>query len=117
MLTINNLSKKLGKTQAIDQLQLTIKEGEIFGLLGPNGAGKTTLIRIIMGLLTVDSGDITLFNDLKPGSNEVQKLIGYMPQKLSVYPGLSVWENVLFFGHIYQMEDALLQQRATEING
>ncbi|MDH3326704.1 MAG: ABC transporter ATP-binding protein [Gammaproteobacteria bacterium] len=115
MLTINNLSKKLGKTQVIDDLNLSINEGEVFGLLGPNGAGKSTLIRIIMGILAADSGKITLFGDLKPGSKAVRQNIGYMPQQLSIYPGLSVWENILFYGRIYQLEKSELHERANDI--
>lgn len=115
MLEIHKLSKTLGKTLAIDQLDLTINEGEVFGLLGPNGAGKTTLIRTIMGLLRADKGEISLFGGLKPGTMEVRKLIGYMPQQLAVYRGLSVWENLLFFGRMYQAGGDELESRAAEL--
>lgn len=115
MLNINALSKQFGRTRVIRQLQLDIAEGEVFGLLGPNGAGKTTLIRMILGLLKPDAGEIRLFDQFRPGANEARRQIGYMPQQLSVYPGLSVLENILFFGRIYQMDDDLLQQRAIEV--
>lgn len=115
MLEIQNLSKTLGKNLAIDQLDLTIKEGQVFGLLGPNGAGKTTLIRLIMGLIAADSGSIALFGAHKPGTVVVRKHIGYMPQQLAVYRGLSVRENVLFFGRMYGVEEASLGIRTDEI--
>ncbi len=115
MLVIEHLSKQLGVTRAIDNLSLRIEQGEIFGLLGPNGAGKTTLIRLIMGLLLPDAGSIRLFGQYAPGTTPVRQLIGYMPQALAVYPGLSVRENLLFFGHIYRLPNIELQHRIQEI--
>ncbi len=115
MLAINQLSIKLGNTQAINDLTLEIGEGQIFGLLGPNGAGKTTLIRAIMGLVQPQSGDLTLFGSYQPGVRDVRPLIGYMPQQLALYPGLSVLENVLFYGRIYQMKESQLATRASVV--
>lgn len=115
MLNIHNLTKRYAQRSAIDNLQLDIGEGEVFGLLGPNGAGKTTLIRLVMGLVRPDQGEIKLFDRYRPGSDQSRQLIGYMPQQLSVYPGLSVLENVLFFGRIYQMRNHDLLQRALEV--
>ncbi len=115
MLSITALSKQFGQHQILTKLHLEIAEGEVFGLLGPNGAGKTTLIRIIMGLIKPDGGDVLLFGKYRPGSIEARRLIGYMPQQHSVYPGLSVLENVLFFGRMYRMQDADLHQRAVDI--
>ncbi len=115
MLSIQNLSKSLGQQRVIDDLNLEISEGDIFGLLGPNGAGKTTLIRMIMGLLPVSSGRITLFGQYPPGAAYARKHIGYMPQQLAVYSGLSVLENILFFGRIYQMPEAKLRAKAEEV--
>lgn len=115
MLEITQLSKQLGHTLALNQFDLYIGEGEVFGLLGPNGAGKTTLIRVLMGLLRPTSGQVTLFDGHQPGSNLVRNQIGYMPQALSVYGGLSVWENILFFGRMYQMENSLLLERANTV--
>lgn len=115
MLTINHLSKQLGTTRALDDFSLDIAPGQLFGLLGPNGAGKTTLIRLVMGLLRPTSGEITLFDKYRPGDPAARSLIGYMPQQLAVYPGLSVLENLLFFGRLYQMSEADLRGRATEL--
>ncbi len=115
MLTITQLCKRLGRTQAIDALDLQIGEGQVFGLLGPNGAGKTSLIRLILGLLRPDSGTIRLFGAHAPGEDAVRRQIGYMPQQLAVYPGLTVWENVLFFGRMYHLDEAQLAERAAEV--
>ncbi len=115
MLTISQLSKRLGKREVIKQLELEIGAGQVFGLLGPNGAGKTTLIRMIMGLLHPDSGRLELFDGEEPGSDAARRLIGYMPQQVSLYPGLTVWENILFFGRLYGMEETRLLSRAREV--
>jgi ABC-2 type transport system ATP-binding protein len=115
MLMINHLSKQLGATLAVNDFSLDIEAGQLFGLLGPNGAGKTTLIRLIMGLLRSSSGEITLFDQYRPGDPAARNQIGYMPQQLAVYPGLSVLENLLFFGRLYQMEEDDLRGRAAEL--
>ncbi len=115
MLSISHLTKRLGNRDALKELQLEIAAGEVFGLLGPNGAGKTTLIRLIMGLLLPDSGSISLFDGQAPGSDTVRRQIGYMPQQLSLYPGLTVWENILFYGRIYGMGEEQLLASAAEV--
>jgi len=115
MLKIEHLNKRFGNKTIIDELNLSIDEGEIFGLLGPNGAGKTTLIRMLVGLLLPNSGKITLFDKYHPESAALRRYIGYMPQQLAVYPGLTVLENVLFFGRMYDMAEDTLRQRAMEI--
>ncbi|MCW8887548.1 MAG: ABC transporter ATP-binding protein [Gammaproteobacteria bacterium] len=115
MLEINDLTKRLGKTQVLDDLSLFLDEGKIIGLLGPNGAGKTTLIRLIMGLLQPTSGEIHLFRKYLPGEYEARNQIGYMPQQLAIYSGLTVLENILFYGRMYRVDESILQQRADEI--
>ena len=115
MLEISDLSLKYGKNLVLNHLSLNIGEGEIFGLLGPNGAGKTTLIKTIIGLLKADAGNIRLFGQYSPGDKPVRKLIGYMPQNHAIYPGLSILENILFFGHMNEMSNSVLLQRANEV--
>lgn len=115
MLEIDQLTKNFGHKTVVDKLSLSITEGEIFGLLGPNGAGKTTLIRMLVGLLRPSAGNITLFGKFRPESSELRRFIGYMPQQLAVYSGLTVWENVLFFGRMYNMDEGDLQERAMAI--
>jgi len=115
MLNIDHLNKRFGTKTIIDDLVLSIDEGEIFGLLGPNGAGKTTLIRMLVGLLRPSAGQITLFDKYHPESAQLRQLIGYMPQQLAVYAGLTVLENVLFFGRIYGMDESTIKKRAIDI--
>jgi ABC-2 type transport system ATP-binding protein len=115
MLKLNQVTRQFGKFTAVDHLELEISQGLIFGLLGPNGAGKTTLLRMIMGLIRPTFGNITLFNTYAPTDWEVREKIGYMPQQLAIYPGLSVLENILFFGRLYNSQDIKIKQRADEI--
>jgi len=115
LLSLQNVHKNFGSFTAVDGLTLDIQEGSIFGLLGPNGAGKTTLLRMIMGLISPTSGKIDLFESYSPSDMEARKRIGYMPQQLAVYPGLSVLENVLFFGRLYGVQNSVIKQRAAEI--
>lgn len=115
MLTLSHVTKKFGSFTAVDTLELDLPEGLIFGLLGPNGAGKTTLLRMIMGLIRPTSGRITLFDTYAPTDNEVREKIGYMPQQQAIYPGLSVLENILFFGRLYNSRDGEMKKRAEEI--
>jgi len=117
MLQLQQVVKQFGSFTAIDHLDLAIPEGMIFGLLGPNGAGKTTLLRLLMGLILPTSGTITLFDGFTPTDAAVKSRLGYMPQQLAVYPGLTVWENVLFFGRLYSVPERELKARAEEIIG
>ncbi len=81
-LFVNNLSKNFKKKVVLDKVSLEVRQGEIFGLIGLNGVGKTTLIKIILGLLTQDSGDATIFGgDIR--KKETRKNISYLPEKFS----------------------------------
>lgn len=115
MLNLQGVTRKFDQLTAVDGIDLEIPKGLIFGLLGPNGAGKTTLLRMIMGLIPPTSGTITLFGKYAPTDRIVRGRIGYMPQQLAIYPGLSTLENVLFYGRLYGMPETELQSRAREI--
>lgn len=114
IVAIDNLTKVYDGLTALDGLNLTIPENSIFGLLGPNGAGKTTLLRILTGLLSPTTGNVTLFGGLSPGANLARRNIGYMPQSLSLYQGLSVEENLTFYGRIYGVPEDELKKRVAE---
>lgn len=102
---IHNLSKVFDHKTVVDNVSLHVKKGAIFGFLGSNGSGKTTMIRMICGLLTPSSGGGTCLGyDIKTQSAEIKNNIGYMPQKFSLYNGLTVYENLLFFADIYQVQ-------------
>jgi ABC-2 type transport system ATP-binding protein len=105
MLSIKNLNKRYGKFQAVTDLSLEIKEGEIFGFVGPNGAGKTTTMKIVCGLLGATSGEITLDGvDVIRHSSKIKEKIGYMPDFFGVYDDLKVNEYLEFYASIYNIK-------------
>ena len=109
---IKNLTKKFGQITAINNLSLNIEEGKITGLIGADASGKTTLIRLIIGLLKPDNGEISILN-LNPSKqkSEITKKIGYMPQKFGLYEDLTVIENLKLYADLknqpYQFEEML----------
>ncbi|AZT91351.1 ABC transporter ATP-binding protein [Caldicellulosiruptor changbaiensis] len=112
VLEIKNLVKRYGNVLALDNLSLTIKEGEVFGLLGPNGAGKTTFINCILGLTNIDRGEIYIFEKpLNKALKELKSQIGIVPQEISLYSNLTVYENLSFFGSLYNLSGKLLKER------
>jgi len=93
-LKVKGVSKRYGKTIALNQLSLTARSGEILGIAGPNGAGKSTLIKILAGEVELDSGSITIdLNESSEGSPLSQ--VAVVHQELQVYPNLSVLDNLL----------------------
>lgn len=112
---INNLTKRFGERTAVEELNLTIEGGDIFGFVGPNGAGKTSTIRMIAGLLQPNSGEITVAGyTVSQTPEQVKRLIGYMPDFFGVYPDLKVWEYLDFFSACYQIPEG---ERPTLIDG
>lgn len=99
---INNISKSYGKVQALNNLSFSVEQGELFGLIGPDGAGKTTLFRILSTLLIPDSGNAIVDGyDIVKNYLEIRSRIGYMPGRFSLYPDLSVEENLQFFAALF----------------
>jgi ABC-2 type transport system ATP-binding protein len=92
-------AKRFGAVRALDGVHLRVRSGEIYGLLGPNGSGKTTLIRALLGMVALDSGDITVLGRRIPDLGVLGR-IGYMTQAPALYPDLSVEENLRFFAAI-----------------
>lgn len=101
MLTAENLTKKYGDNVALNKLNLTIKEGEIFALLGQNGAGKTTTINLFLGFITPTDGELTI-NDISVTENaqETKKHVAYIPETVMLYPNLTGLENLKFFSSL-----------------
>jgi ABC-2 type transport system ATP-binding protein len=117
IIEIVQLSKlyKGAEKPAIDQISFNVHENEIFGLLGPNGAGKTTTISILCGYLTPDSGRVTIDGlDLHKDKNRIKEIIGVVPQELALYPTLTAYENLRFFGHFYGLRGSNLKKRIME---
>ena len=100
-LQVKNVTKRFGTYTAVNQLDFTIPEGEMFGLLGTNGAGKTTTFRMIIGLLNPTSGEI-IWNG-KQINQSMSSLIGYLPEERGLYPKLKVSEQLLYFARLRGM--------------
>ncbi len=112
---VKNLVKRYKDVLAVDNVNLAIEEGEIFGLLGPNGAGKTTTISILTGLVRSDSGEIKIFNkSLSTNEMEVKRQFGIVPQDIAVFEDLTAWENLNYFGSLYGLRGSLLKERIEE---
>ena len=99
-----NLTKKFGALTAVDQLNLTVKKGEIFGLVGPDGSGKTTLMRLFSGILQPTSGDArVLGHSVTREAEPLKERIGYMAQRFALYGNLTVMENIHFYADLYEV--------------
>ena len=106
------LTRLFGGFRAVDDISFHVKKGEVFGFLGANGAGKSTTIRILCGLLAPSAGKgHVLGYDILRDSEKVKPHVGYMSQKFSLYPDLSVAENLAFFGGIYRVPGPRLRER------
>jgi ABC-2 type transport system permease protein len=107
-----NLTKRFGDFTAVDDLSFSVAPGSIFAFLGANGSGKSTTIRMLIGLLTPTAGDVELAGiDVIRSPRRVRDLIGYMGQRVSLYGGLSLRENLEFYAGLYDLTGAALEQR------
>jgi len=112
LIETENLTKKFDGFTAVDDLNLKVREGEIFGLLGPNGAGKTTSIRMMVGLLTPTKGSVRIAG--KPGE-EKEKTVGICPQDIVLWEELTSYENIYFMGKMYDVPGDELEDRTERI--
>ena len=105
MIETKNLTKNYGTLTAVDNLNLTIKDGDIFGFIGPNGAGKTTTMRILVTLLEPYGGSAFINGlDVSKHGKKVRRLVGYMPDFMGVYDDLKVFEYLEFFAAAFGIE-------------
>jgi len=112
MISVSNLKKTYGSTQALKGVSFNIKAGEFFGLLGPNGAGKTTTISIMSTIVDADEGSVTIAGfDLKKNPLECKKTIGVVPQEIALYNELSAYDNLMFWGSLYNVPKSELIKR------
>jgi len=112
----SGLTRRFGALVAVDNLDLQIPRGSIYGFLGPNGSGKSTSIRLLTGLLKPDAGSINVLGLTLPAQAEaLRRRIGYMTQKFSLYGDLTVEENLRFMAKIYGVHGQAEKQRVTEL--
>lgn len=115
-ITASGLTMRFGSLVAVDNVDLEIERGSIYGFLGPNGSGKSTTIRMLCGLLTPSSGSATVMGmDTRKESESLKQKIGYMTQKFSLYEDLSVKENLQFISEIYAVPRRERKQRVVEL--
>lgn len=115
LIEIKNVTKRFDDKIAVDNISLSIEDGDIFGLLGPNGAGKSTLISMITGLLKPDSGDILVdgYSIIK-NPLEVKRQLGLVPQEIALMETVSAYDNLEFWGSLYGLKGKLLKERINE---
>ncbi|MCW4000911.1 MAG: ABC transporter ATP-binding protein [Candidatus Bathyarchaeota archaeon] len=117
-ITITNLTKKFEDKTALENLNLEVQKGELFGLLGPNGAGKTTTISIICGLLKPTSGTAQILGyDIQKDTQKVKEQIGVCIQETAIYPYLTGKENLELFGNLYGMNKKAINERSKMLLG
>lgn len=112
------LTKRFGRHVAVDELDLEIKSGEVFGLIGPNGAGKTTLIRMLATAEQPTLGDIFIRGQLLERNQtnaDLKRLIGYLPDDFPLYEDLTVWEYLNYFARLYQLRQPRRRQRLFDV--
>ncbi|HYR05277.1 MAG TPA: ATP-binding cassette domain-containing protein [Gallionella sp.] len=116
VLSAHNLCKRYGGQAVVDGLNLSIRRGECFGLLGPNGAGKTTTLRLLLGLIAPDAGELQLLGHAVPEESRAARLrVGVVPQMDNLDPDFSVAENLLVYGRYFGMSDAAIEARLPEL--
>ena len=116
MIRIINLRKQYGRLAAVDNLNIEVAPGEIFGFLGPNGAGKTTTIRVMMGILRASSGRVILGgHDVEQEPQQAKAIAGFIPDRPFIYEKLSGKEFLTFIGRLHRMESARLRCRIDEL--
>jgi drug efflux transport system ATP-binding protein len=116
VIVLSGLTKSFGDVHAVQDVSLTIDAGTIFGFLGANGAGKTTTMRMLCGLSHPTSGRATIEDaDVWKERQRVRRKFGYVAQRFSLYPDLTVDENFRFFGGAYRVPQAQLEERIARL--
>jgi ABC-2 type transport system ATP-binding protein len=112
----NHVKKYFGETHAVDDVSLQVKAGEIYGLVGADGAGKTTTMRLLVGALLPDQGDVTVCGyDVIHRTEDARSQIGYLSQRFSMYEDLTVLENIRFFAEVRGLSSSEWLPRSMEI--
>src|SRR5690349_9322463 len=116
MIELSHIVKKFGDLVAVNDLSLSVKQGEFFAVLGPNAAGKTTTIKILTGLIKPTSGSVTVAGfDVQTHPLEVRRRLAYVPDFPFLYDKLTPWEFIRFAGQMFRMDDTRLLSKAEEL--
>jgi len=115
-LSVRGLVKRFGAQTAIDQLDLSIREGEFYALLGPNGAGKTTTLRIVAGLLSPDAGSVEVFGiDRLRDPLDAKQVMAWVPDEPTIYDKLTPAEYLAFVAALWRIDGGIARRRAGEL--
>ncbi|WP_026162247.1 ABC transporter ATP-binding protein [Corynebacterium ulceribovis] len=112
-LVIDRVSKSYGDLRALDEMSFTVHPGETYGFVGANGAGKSTTMRIAMGVLAADSGQVLVGN--QPMDDSLRRLVGYMPEERGLYPKASCESQLVYFARLHGMDKAAASQSASDL--
>ena len=116
MIETHDLTKMYGELYALNRLNLTLQQGDVYGFIGPNGAGKTTTMRILATLLNPSWGEATVCGySIYTGSKEIRRVIGYMPDFFGVYDDMKVVEYLEFFASAYRIKGAARRKICEEV--
>jgi ABC-2 type transport system ATP-binding protein len=116
MIEAQALTRSFGATRALDKLSFSVERGELFGLVGADGAGKTTTIRALAGLIALDEGHaLVAGHDAATGSSALRESLGLVPQQASLYPDLSVAENMRFFARLFCLPREVFRERSQRL--
>ena len=110
---IRNLNKRFGDVQALDGMSFTVHDGEMYGFVGSNGAGKSTTMRIALGVLAADSGEVLI--DGRPLDDDTRRRIGYMPEERGLYGKEKILEQLVFLAKLHGVDGKAAKQRGTEL--
>ena len=113
MITVRSVSKSYGNIEAVRNVSFSIEKGEIFGILGPNGAGKSTIVNILNTLVRPDKGDVIIDGiNIRGDGNAVKLIMGVVPQEIALYEELTAYENLMFWGGLYNIPKPVLIENA-----
>ncbi len=115
MIEVKDCTKKYGELIAVNNLSFTVNESEIFGFLGPNGAGKSTAIKMMVGLIRPDSGNIEIGGyDMSRDPINAKRVLSYVPEKGYIFEKLTAWEYLTFISGLYHLKEDIFRKNAEE---
>ena len=118
MITVRSVSKSYGNIKALENVSFNIEKGEIFGILGPNGAGKSTIVNILNTLVKPDEGTVIIDGiNIKNDGRNIKLFTGVVPQEIALYEELSAYENLMFWGGLYDIPKQELKKNVDKTLG
>jgi linearmycin/streptolysin S transport system ATP-binding protein len=115
MIQVRSVSKSFGNIEAVCDVSFNINKGEIFGILGPNGAGKSTIVNILNTLVKPDRGDVIIDGvNIKGDGDTIKLIMGVVPQEIALYEELTAYENLMFWGGLYNIPKTILRENANK---